>query len=86
MKIDIKSSFTAADSLPIKTLMDAELIHSAKNNNRLIPIHIQLIPTNKCNLNCKFCSCSNRDQSLEMDYITLCDIIIKCKDSTIFIY
>lgn len=65
MSIDPKSSFTAADSIPVKVLLDGDL-RLAAAGGRIIPIHAQLIPTNKCNLSCPFCSCSERDKALEM--------------------
>jgi len=66
--IDIKTSFTAADSMPLKVLLDKDLVHHAHHDNRLTPVHIQFLPTNKCNMNCDFCSCAERDQNLEMDF------------------
>lgn len=78
--VDIKTSFTAADSIPLKVLLDRELLHHAHANNRLIPVHIQFLPTNKCNMNCSFCSCSERNADLEMDIDTARAIIVKCKN------
>jgi MoaA/NifB/PqqE/SkfB family radical SAM enzyme len=76
---DIKTSFTAADSIPIKVLLDKDVIHHAFARSRLIPVHIQFLPTNKCNLNCKFCSCSERDKTQEIDFALAKKIIDKCK-------
>ena len=58
--MDIKHSYTSADSIPPKLLLNSGV-------KDLLPIHVQWMPTNKCNLNCKFCSCSERNKSLEMD-------------------
>lgn len=77
--LDIKTSFTAADSIPIKVLLDKDLLHEAHHKRRLLPIHIQFLPTNKCNLNCQFCSCSERDASLEIDFGLATDIIERCR-------
>lgn len=77
--IDIKTSYTAADSIPIKILLDKELVWYAQTFGKLLPIHIQILPTNRCNLNCKFCSCSNRDKTLEMDFELAKEIIDKYK-------
>jgi organic radical activating enzyme len=77
--IDIKTSFTAADSIPLKVLLDKDLMHQAHYNNKLIPLHIQFLPTNKCNMNCRFCSCSERDATLEMDFDLARTIIEKCR-------
>jgi organic radical activating enzyme len=77
--VDIKTSFTAADSIPLKVLLDPHLVKHAKEKNRVLPIHIQLLPTNKCNMNCTFCSCSSRDKDLEIDISMAKTIIDKCK-------
>lgn len=63
---DVKTSYTAADTVPIKTLLDQQLVLSAQRGI-IPPIHVQVIPTNKCNLNCSFCSCSKRTKKLEMN-------------------
>lgn len=77
--IDIKTSYTAADSIPLKLLLDKDLIGYAVAHKKLLPIHIQLLPTNRCNLNCKFCSCSARSKTLELDFDLARKIIDKCK-------
>lgn len=60
--IDRRNSFTAADSLPTKLLKDTSAIKSI-NKGIIPPVHVQFIPTNKCNLNCPFCSCADRDKN-----------------------
>lgn len=61
--IDLKSSYSSADAIPPKLLLNDGV-------SQLRPIHVQWMPTNQCNLNCKFCSCSERDQNQEeMDFI-----------------
>lgn len=77
--IDIKTSFTAADSVPLKVLLDKELQNRIQDYERLVPLHIQFLPTNRCNLNCSFCSCSERDSNLEIDFDLAKKIIQKCK-------
>lgn len=60
-----KSSYTSASALPMKVLQDADLVSSMRRG--YIPlVHLQFTPTNRCNLNCSFCSCSEREQGLEM--------------------
>lgn len=78
--IDKKTSYTAADSIPIKVLMDDDLITSIKQDGIIKPIHIQIIPTNRCNLNCSFCSCSVRTKDQELDFELMKKIIDKCKN------
>ena len=58
---EIVNSYSSASVFPIK-LLHNEIIKDGK----IIPIHVQLIPTNKCNLNCKFCSCGDRRKDLEL--------------------
>lgn len=67
------SSFTSASAFPTK-ILNADHIISAQCH-KIKPIHIQLNPTNKCNLKCSFCSCANRDKELEMTLKKAIDII-----------
>jgi len=65
--MDITTSYTSASgSLPIKVLMNEDLVCSITQNKVILPVHVQLNPTNRCNLKCDWCSCSNRDKKLEM--------------------
>jgi organic radical activating enzyme len=57
---DMRQSYTAADSIPTKLLFHGGVFDFS-------PIHIQWMPTNRCNLSCSCCSCAERDKSLEMD-------------------
>ncbi|KKL64498.1 hypothetical protein LCGC14_2164380 [marine sediment metagenome] len=63
-------SFLAASALPIKLLQCEEAVQ----NGRIRPIHLQLIPTNRCNVNCPWCSCRNVSRSEELDDETLWNI------------
>ena len=60
------SSFTAADAMPVKLLQNHSFIKNIVQNKIIPPLHVQLIPTNKCNLKCSFCSCGNDDRGSEM--------------------
>jgi len=62
----IRESYSSASSLPAKLLKKKEQCVSLSGN--IIPIHFQLCPTNVCNLNCSFCSCSKREKGLELSY------------------
>jgi len=62
------NSYTAADSLPVKLIKNYELLRSMREKKTIIPIHVQFIPTNQCNLNCTFCSCSEDDRKTEMSF------------------
>lgn len=74
-----KNSFTAADTLPIKLLKDEQVIRSINKHRVIPPVHIQFMPTNKCNLNCPFCSCANEDRNIEMKLSDAKKIIDICK-------
>lgn len=67
---DLNASYTAADTFPLKLLLN----NGVKDFQ---PVHVQWIPTNRCNLRCKFCSCSERDRTVEMDLPTAESIIFR---------
>lgn len=62
----IRANYTAADSIPYKLISNAKLVGIITQRKVIPPYHVQFIPTNKCNLNCSFCSCSEEDRSKEM--------------------
>lgn len=64
----LAASYSAADAVPVKACANPRA-------KLLIPLHVQWMPTNRCNLNCSFCSCSRRDRNLEMDLPTAVDVI-----------
>lgn len=68
-------SYTAADTLPAKLLQDWETIKKITTTGRIPVIHVQLCPTNSCNLSCSYCSCAEEDRSLEMSYATLAKLV-----------
>lgn len=70
-----KYSYTAASTVPIKMLLNKHLMESIFSDRKIIPIHPQIMLTNKCNQNCKFCSYSERDKTLEFDFKRAIDII-----------
>jgi organic radical activating enzyme len=53
-----KASYTAASVLPLKVIQSKE-IQAAATLKRYFPVHAQFIPTERCNLNCSWCSCAN---------------------------
>lgn len=61
----MKSYSSAEVNYPSKILKN-KLVLKMLENQKLSPIHVQLYPTNKCNLNCDFCSCSDRDRNQEL--------------------
>jgi len=80
-------SYTAANAIPIKIFKNHEIIEHLYNGY-IPPVHIQLIPTNKCNLNCSFCSCKKRNKKDELtttQIAKICYTVSKlgCKSATI---
>ena len=61
------ASYTAASTFPAKLLKNRVLDWA----NRIPPKHVQINPTNVCNLHCSFCSCEERDKKMAMDYFEL---------------
>jgi organic radical activating enzyme len=80
MTSDIKNSYTAADSLPIKLIKDADLVKEISTTKKIPPVHVQFIPTNKCNMKCDFCSCAEDDRKTEMSLLDAATIISTLKD------
>ena len=72
-----ETSYTAASSLPLKIILDQELVESIQKDKKILPRHIQLNPENKSTQDCSWCSCSDRNKSLEMPYETVIDTMKK---------
>lgn len=66
--LDKQNSYTAADNMPVKLIKDIDVIKEINETGRIIPAHVQFIPTNKCNLNCPFCSCAKDDRVTEISF------------------
>ena len=79
------TDYTSAGALPAKVIRLADKVYSG---GRLHPVHVQIAPTNVCQLDCGFCSCANRQNNVEMPYTTYYAIMAKfaqygCKAVTI---
>lgn len=79
------SSYTAAGTLPAKVIKQAQAIYA---DGKFKPLHLQISPTNVCQLDCPFCSCANRASNVEMDlaeYLRIIDCFAAagCKAATI---
>lgn len=59
------ASYTAADAVPYKIFKMPDLMAALAAGN-IAPYHVQLIPTNLCNMNCGFCSCRERDKGASL--------------------
>lgn len=77
MIVDKTSSFTAANSIPIKIV---DYLSKIKREGRIPPVHIQLNPINLCNLNCPFCSCDSRNRNEKLSYKDIKTIMVKAKN------
>ena len=78
------SSFTAANTFPLKLLN----IKCVGKERKIKPIHVQLNPTNRCNLNCDYCSCSERDKQLGLSLDSCAELMssfraLGCKSVTV---
>jgi wyosine [tRNA(Phe)-imidazoG37] synthetase (radical SAM superfamily) len=72
-KMDKSTSYSSSNIYPSKVLKAKELCVS--NFGFIHPIHVQLCPTNICNLNCPFCSCSKREKTQELSMVQMKKII-----------
>ena len=66
-----QNNFTAANTMAPKLIQCPQAIVDGK----IRPYHIQLVPTNRCNANCSWCSFSKADRRLEMDIDEALEII-----------
>lgn len=74
-EINRKESYTSANAIPMKVFQDTELMTSLRENKRVLPRHVQLNPTNRCNLACSWCSCSERDLKEQLTELQLEEIV-----------
>ena len=76
--MDNKYSYTAAGSIPLKLVRHSTL-ERFRITKKIEPVHVQLCPTNKCNLRCEFCSCKNVDKDKELSFSKLTRIAANLK-------
>jgi organic radical activating enzyme len=60
-----RDSYTAANAWPLKVIQLPET-QAALRLGRLFPIHAQVLLTERCNLNCSWCSCANDSRRTTM--------------------
>ena len=65
-------SYRSASVMPVKLLQRLDKVFV---NGQLVPYHLQLNPTNKCNANCSWCSCRDVDRDVEMPYGEICEVL-----------
>lgn len=81
MKTNIQSpaNYTCTDSFPYKVILNTDLCQKIVKEKLILPIHVEISPTNRCNLNCSFCSYSSRDKENELKLFELKEVIDICK-------
>jgi len=67
-------SFTAASGIPLKIFLNYDIARSIEEKKFIPPVHIQLNPENRCNENCWWCSCQNRDKNLRLSYEEIIEV------------
>lgn len=50
-----KDSYTSASAMPFKLLKDIDFLTHISKTKKIMMRHLQICPTNKCNLNCPWC-------------------------------
>ncbi len=74
-------SYTAAGILPVKVLLHPEVYRSVVESKHIPLIHVQLNPTTRCQLDCKFCSCRNQEKKQDIPFEMFKKIINGCAAS-----
>ena len=70
-----RESYTSASVFPSK-LLHKKVIEDGK----IIPIHLQISPTNACNLHCSYCSCGDRDKKKQLSLEQITKVIDVCAE------
>lgn len=70
-----KEYYSSMAKYPYKLMNNKKLLCSIKEYNKIIPINLQLSITNKCNLNCEFCSFKGRNRCEELSLYQIKKII-----------
>ncbi len=64
------------------SVFPSKLLHQKIiNDGKIIPIHIQLSPTNVCNLDCGYCSCKDRDKGKELSLEQIFWVLDVCDEA-----
>lgn len=58
-------------------MMWPEILAELKNSRTPQPMNVQISPTNKCNVNCDFCSVANRDKNMELCLENIREFLVK---------
>ena len=66
----MKEDYTSAATMPVKLFHNPVI-----QDGKIVPYHVTLIPTNKCNADCDECFCHKRDKRKELDYAEIRPIV-----------
>lgn len=67
-------SYTAASALPLKVLQNPT-VRAGLTLGKILPVHMQVIPTDRCNLNCAWCSCANDSRQITMSLEDMAEVV-----------
>jgi hypothetical protein len=68
--MDRLASYTIANRFPVKVLHNNVL-----RDGKILPVHLRLFPTNKCNSGCSYCEYRNVKRDLELSFEEIKNII-----------
>lgn len=71
MNPDLPTHYTAASQMPWKLFRCDQAVVAGT----VRPVHLQLIPTNRCNAKCSWCSCAGDDRSTQLSGLELLQIL-----------
>lgn len=71
--IDRLASYTASSIFPVKLIHNERILDE---EGRIVPFHIQLCPTNECDLNCECCSCAGRQRDLCLPWLDVREMLV----------
>jgi organic radical activating enzyme len=67
----LPEGYVSASVLPAKLLQ----CQDAVQNGKIVPYHLQLVPTNACNGHCPWCCCAKVNRSETMPYAEVCEVL-----------
>ena len=73
------NTFTAVNTYPTKLITHYGAIEGLLEGE-VRPIHVTLMPTYNCNLNCPFCSCAKADRNVSLPFKTILNALPVMKE------
>lgn len=68
-------TYVGMGEVPFKLMTNQTILKKRLISGKWNPIHAVILPTNKCNLECAFCNCANRDKEEELSLADLHEIM-----------